>query len=561
MEIKLNTNETLLKESLIHAQYAMQDEGLTGQVNQDNLPAILKSTSMKEAYFESLLEGYATSNALCENAGYAATSETFGSQVHTNNVTVAKALMENAANEVLLEHGMGSLRYYSTLTFPLIKRHMISCTAKNIIPLEVPEKPIFKQGMERLYVYDPKKPEKKFELQDIFYNNSDLTALDTALRTKKVEVITLTAGVAEVNLLTLISADKVTSTISRDFRVSGIEALVDTKTLKLPLNEAIVSGLNVAKISIDQQIVPTDDTAAKPLKATVFATLNFESGALTVMTSNPAITKVTVEYSISNENNFNSIAFDWGHTEKEFSIPDGNHFNISLPVEYTHDAKALYGMDMQAKLTEICGTFIEHRKDKEIYDYLDNSFKRLKHPFGIDAKFDLKPSPSYHGLPTEWANAMFKKRLSQIVGQLKDALHIKDCYFAVVGHPSDIKELKGDIKWVYSDGQMSGIKLDYKFGLMEDDEHNYTITSTRRIPQGTVRVYVIPTNNEQFTYKHFQYAFYVSNAYSNPVNPLLPNVMISDRYLTEEFTPVQAQIGIVNNDADIITRTTDNMFS
>lgn len=561
MEIKLNTSENLLKESLIHTQYAMQDEGLTGQVDQVNLPAILKSTAMKEAYFNSLLDGYATSDALCENASYAATAETFGSNIHTGNVKAAKALMENASNEVLLEAGMGSLRFYSSLTFPLIKRHMISCTAKNIIPLEVPEKPIFKQGMERLYVYDPKNPEKKFELQDVFYNQDDLNKLETALRTKKTEVITLTAGVAEVNLLALIKADKATSTISRDFRVSKVEATVDGKTLELGLNEAIVSGLNVAKIEIDEMVVPTDSSAAKQLKATVFATLNFESGALTVMTSNANITKVTVDYSISNENNFNTIAFDWGHTEREFSIPDGNHYNISLPVEYTHDAKALYGMDMQAKLTEICGTFIEHRKDKEIYDYLDASFGRLKHPFGINAKFDLKPSPSYHGLPTEWANAMFKKRLSQIVGQLKDALNIKDCYFAVVGHPSDIKELKGEIKWVYADGQMSGIKLDYKFGLMEDDEHNYTITSTRRVPQGTVRIYVIPTNNEQFTYKHFQYAFYVSNAYSNPVNPLLPNVMISDRYLTEEFTPVQAQVGIVNNDADIITKTTDNMFS
>ena len=560
MKMKFSERDLLLKENLNYVNEILAENSFA--LDQATLPSMLKDTYLKESYFDALLAGYASSENMSE-AAYAATGNTFANQFHASNVEVTRALMENAANELLFENAQsGGLRYYATLSFPLIKRYMIACTAKNVIPVEVPEKPIFKRGIERLFVYNPEKPEVKYELQDVFFNEAAMKDLNAAARKGMELEVELTNGTATVDLLDKIVADKKVSSISRDFKVIAVEAEVDGKTLVKPMNEGIVSGLNMIKIDINEKIVPTDKSDAKQLTAMVFGTLDYTTGRLCITTSNPTdVKKVKVQFSVSNEDNFRTVAFDWGHTEKEFAIPDGDHYNISIPVEYAHDAKALYGLDMQAKLTEICGTYIEHKKDKEIYDYLDKSFGTLVHPFGLQAKFDLKPSASFNGLPTEWSAVMFKKRLSQTCSLLKRALNIKDCYFAVVGNPFDIAELKGEIKWVYGDGQMSGIKLDYKFGLMEDDMHNYAVTSTERLPQGTIRIYLIPTNDEQMTYKHFQYAFYVSNAYSNPTNPLLPNVMISDRNMTDSLTPVQAQIEIINNSVDIITKDTDGMWA
>lgn len=558
--MKLSERDLLLKENLHYVSEILATNNFT--LDESTMPSMLKDTYLRESYIDAMLAGYATPDNLSE-AAYAATGSTFENSFHARNVNTTKMLMERAANELLVENAAtGGLRYYSTLSFPLIKRYMIACTAKNVIPVEVPEKPIFKRGMEKLMVFNPEKPEVKYDIEDVFFDAKATKELDAAARKKTVIEIPLTDGTATVDLLEKIVADRKVSSISRDFRVIEVEAEVGGKTLVKPMNEGIVSGLNMLKIDINESIVPTDKSEAKELKAMVFGTLDYVSGKLCVTTSNPTeVKKIKVSYSISNEDNFRTVSFDWGHTEKEFSIPEGDHYNISIPVEYAHDAKALYGLDMQAKTTEICGIYIEHKKDKEIYGYLDDSFKTLKHPFGLQAKFDLKPSASFAGLPTEWTSVMFKKRLSQTCSLLKEALRIKDCYFAVVGNPFDIAELKGDIKWVYGDGQMSGIKLDYKFGLIEDDMHNYAITSTSRLPQGTVRIYVIPTNDNQMTYKHFQYAFYISNAYANPVNPLLPNVMISDRNMTDSLTPVQAQIEIINNSVDIIKKSTDDMWA
>ncbi|MGL5743980.1 MAG: hypothetical protein ACRCXX_02400 [Cetobacterium sp.] len=558
---KINNMRTnLLKESMQATELSLRENGY--ELDTTMLASLLKSDSFKESYFDTLLSGYATTESLNE-ATYAGTASTAANAHHLSNVQNVRALMENATNSLLLEAaGSAGLRYYASLTFPLIKRQFIACTAKNVIPVEVPDKPIFKKGIEKLYAYNPKTPGKKYELQDIFFNEEGMADLNSALRTRCEHVVTLASGSATANLIALAKAETKVSTISRDFKMVEVHATIDTKEVVYKQSITPVSGQNMISLSIDEKVATVDGTDEKQLTAKIFANVDYTTGEFTVTTSNPAQVKaVKVTYSISNENNFNSISFDWGHEEREFQIPDGDHYNISIPQEWLHDAKALYSMDMQAKLTELCGTFIEHKKDKEIYDFLDDSFDRLKHPFAINAKFDLKPSASFHGLPTEWAGPMFKKRLSQIAGVMKKKLHIKDCYFAVVGNPFDINELRGDIKWVYGSGEMGGIQLDYKFGLMEDDIHNYTITSTDRIPQGQVKIYLIPTNDEQFTYKHFQYAFYVSNAYASPVNNLLPNVMISDRHLTEEFTPVQAQVTIINNDIGIIDRPTDSMFS
>jgi hypothetical protein len=60
---------------------------------------------------------------------------------------------------------------------------------------------------------------------------------------------------------------------------------------------------------------------------------------------------------------------------------------------------------------------------------------------------------------------------------------------------------------------------------------------------------VIPTTKELITYKHFKYNAVIDRNYRDPVHPLTPNVMVTQRTLTCEVLPVQGRMTITGRDA------------
>ena len=63
-------------------------------------------------------------------------------------------------------------------------------------------------------------------------------------------------------------------------------------------------------------------------------------------------------------------------------------------------------------------------------------------------------------------------------------------------------------------------------------------------PDEGVKILIIPTTSECITFKSLMYSIIVDRGYRHPLEPLVPNVMSTQRYLTFEVVPVQGKFTI-----------------
>ena len=58
-------------------------------------------------------------------------------------------------------------------------------------------------------------------------------------------------------------------------------------------------------------------------------------------------------------------------------------------------------------------------------------------------------------------------------------------------------------------------------------------------------MYFIPQDETKMTFTFYQYSTYITNKYQNPNNNLIPNIMVSDRYVTDKIFNVQGRMEVV----------------
>jgi len=74
------------------------------------------------------------------------------------------------------------------------------------------------------------------------------------------------------------------------------------------------------------------------------------------------------------------------------------------------------------------------------------------------------------------------------------------------------------------------------------------VISSQKVPQRIgLRLVAQPLTQEIITFKHYKYSLNIENSYRNPLTPLTPNVMATQRYKTVELLPVQGQFELINN--------------
>ena len=86
-------------------------------------------------------------------------------------------------------------------------------------------------------------------------------------------------------------------------------------------------------------------------------------------------------------------------------------------------------------------------------------------------------------------------------------------------------------------------KLDYKFGVTTIAGTRVHIISTMKetFAKG-FRIIGYPLTQEFITYRKYDYSFFIENNYRNMNTPLIPNVMVAQRYLNYEYLPLQSEM-------------------
>lgn len=504
-----------------------------------DIKSIILNRGLSESYKDILLEDYQNIEA----------SDPLLEQLHQMNVSKMEQLMENATTTILNEAGSSNLNPIVGLTFPLLKYNWIENVFKDYFHVEIATTPIINRQIERIFLQDSNG--NKYMLPDAFNDGEHLEeVLDGSERKLYGEEIPM--GL-QFNLLEKSGGSmRVRDEISRNFRISEISFKKGTdsnaKTGKVNVNikpDAANCNFTVA-VSCT---VTKDGQEAEEVQDMLSGSINYMTGMLNLGCSAGYITGVKVKGSLSSENNLASSSVGWETRNKQFVIPVGRHLNTGLTVERMQDEGIIYKTDAQAKAISNMTMVLNQIKDGDMLRVLNDSKATIEgnEKLFIKGQFNCDLDGEYALTKVEYRSIMLKEELDKMAEKLKRVLRNQSVFFAVVGHPDDIRLLK-DINWQFTDGKsvVGGTRITYSFGLINAD-HKFLVLSSAKCKKGALRVIVRPMTDDQISYIHFDYTFAISNNYRDPNMPNVPSVMTTQRYLTDEVVPVQGYLEILNN--------------
>lgn len=513
-----------------------------------DIATILQHNNLNESYMDILMEDYSDANE----------DNDLLREMHMNNYDKLSQLMENAREEILSEYQMsGSLKPVVGLTLPLLKIYWIKNIFKDFISTQVATEPSVKIGIKKEYLEDM--DGNRYPIPDVFIDeNIDLGKLGR----QKLVTDPITVPQVGYDLITQTTGGSRDNQdqVSRLFFIDTIEY---EETPAADPNPAVNKTLKV-RVKVDAGTGAFKYTILNDKKEIVdilMGDLDYETGLLNLACINQKVKSITVDGYLSSENHLRTVSTGWTKEIKQFDIPDGVHFSTGLTEEMIKDEKVIYNVDSTSRALTSMNDSIAQFKDRDIRDFLFKSRERIRGTKLFQGvTFDIKPPTTLNNITnTQWVKQELKETVDRLCLSLSQILQNEEVALSIIGHPLDIRTL-ADINWMYGkDSEVGGCKLGYEFGLY-NNQRNIIIGSTVKMPQGKLMVLLTPMNEEQITYKLFEYQFFISNEYRDPKNVRIKSVMASSRYLVDEVTPVQGEVVLLNNEissSDIFKTATD----
>ena len=514
------------------------------------ITTILQSRQLNEAYMNTLLDDYADEN-LTESSMDGDCGD-FLQEQHAVNYKNLISLFENSRNAILSEaQTSGSLKPIVGLTLPLLKLYWIKNIFKDFIPVIVAKENTVKIGIERQVLYGM--DGKKYYMPEVFTDPEvNLNGISRQFLSKDPIAVPQTG----YDLITQAGGSKVNDDeVSRLFFIDSItyknpaysadDSTDEPETLTIRTRIKVDAGTGMFRHVIRKAAKAGEDAEIIDI---LMGDLDFKSGLMNVTSNKGAITTITVDGSLSNENHFRVASVDWEKEVAEFTIPDGDHLATGLTEERIKDENVIYNIDSAAKVMQQMTDVIGQIKDAKIKTFLEESRDRIK---GTNlfkgVTFDIKPPSTIQNLThTQWTREELKETIDKLYLALGQILQNEEITVALLANEQDARLLT-EVKWNYGrNSEVGGCKLGYNFGIYNNDR-NFLVGSSHKIDQGSLMLIVIPLTDAHMTYKLFEYQFFISNEYRHPKNVRIPSVMVSDRYLIDELIPIQGEVKIENN--------------
>ena len=474
-------------------------------------------------------------------------------------------LIDNSTKQMVRESVITGYAPIVSYTPYLIKKQWVSCVWKDVFMAEVSDSPILNYEFEKRYIKD--REGNLYPMPDVFYDTETMNALYSKATGTPLKEDPIALPIKKINLIdptknketsTTYIADGFTlrdpmNTLTPDLKIfkvimqdsSGTQHEVLTNVyIDIPTH-AFVNG------KISYAVKDDEGNVKETLTDELVGNVNFDTGEITVIAVNDVIKKICLRGKTANRFNHNSLDVVRKTEKLQFLVPEsGPRLNTPITVEEAADAIALAKIDMFADNVDMMGTVLANFQDNEIRSFAEASFAAQKQqPAKIDSidltvvesGFNTVPHGHYTSTVRDYI-ADAKEYFERAVEKMKYKLQTDQAIIVCVCHPTLVRYIKGEIKWVFSDQtDISGIKISYKMGITISDggDRIHIITSSYMKDSEGIRMFLIPTTTELITFKHIMHSIIVDRGYRSPVEPLVPNVMSTQRTLTFEVLPVQ----------------------
>ena len=321
-------------------------------------------------------------------------------------------------------------------------------------------------------------------------------------------------------------------------------------------------------VSGDDYILPVvaDDTRATDELYTVtdeiVGNVDFDTTIVNVFATKGNITHFNLSGKIANRFNHRSLDVERRVEQLQYVMPEsGPRLNSAVTVEEASDAIALGKIDMFADNADMMGDALANLNDFSMRSFVQESFlaqkeiSRNEHGFAVgpdgyaslvaEGGFSTQPASGYSNNVSTWM-ADVKEYFERFLEKLKYKLNSSEMCVVCVCHPSLVRYIRAEVKWVFSDQtDVSGLKLQYNLGVSNINGDKLHIISSQYVSaEDGIYTILIPTTSELITFKNVFYSVVVDRGYRNPVEQLVPNIMATQRMLTFEVIPVQGRFYI-----------------
>ena len=229
-------------------------------------------------------------------------------------------------------------------------------------------------------------------------------------------------------------------------------------------------------------------------------------------------------------------------------IPTAQGINTTISPEEVKDISALYNVNQLTKIMSIYKDVLSEKKDRDIKDFLDESYSRLDERCGLYDEFDFAPPAEYALTAVEYRSKMFMDFLDSLATKMLQVLNDPNMTITIFGDPDIVRKITPKEYAYTAPATIGPVTLDYTQTITNlSDKRVYSFVGSDKLRNTReLMILINPHNNDRIVYRIYDYQLYVSNEIRNIQNPALPAIQAFDRYLVMDYQPVQSRVKILN---------------
>lgn len=479
---------------------------------------------------------------------------------------------ENDANAILEHANMADYNPVIGMTFPVHKNILMNMVFdKGAIQKVVAEGPKFTMTMERRLLVDTKGNEI-----DMYLNQDKMTAaIDESNPVYDIELTLPEMGGTDIlkrcggtkqddlSIKTHISAIQIAKMyiaegdimpdadgfIRKNGKVATAADAGEVQNVWFPTNIKFAPGYNQYERTFTAPIelfIRKDADTVEKINDTLSGTM--DKNVFNIFSAAGKITKVMLSAELDTANHMmDTCTVKWDTTTRLIEIPNAIPLSVTISPEEIKDLAALYQVNQLTKIMSMLKTTLANYKDDKIKQYLDDSYDRLDDRSRGYMEFDYAPPTGYALDPLTWRHSMFFDAFDTEITRMLQVLNDPNMVITIFGDPDLIRKIT-PVEYSYTTPNSIGaVDLDYKRTVVTSDKRIYQFIGSDKLRwNDTLIVLLMPHNTNRVTYRIYDYQMYVSNEIRNAANPTLPAVTAFERFLIDEYQPVQSRVCIKN---------------
>ena len=479
---------------------------------------------------------------------------------------------ENDANAILEHASMADYNPVIGMTFPVHKNILMNMVFdKGAIQKVVAEGPKFTMTMERRLLVDTKGNEI-----DMYLNQDKMTAaIDESNPVYDIELTLPEMGGTDIlkrcggtkqddlSIKTHISAIQIEKMyiaegdimpdadgfIRKNGKVATAADAGEVQNVWFPTNIKFAPGYNQYERTFTAPVelfIRKDADTVEKINDTLSGTM--DKNVFNIFSAAGKITKVMLSAELDTANHMmDTCTVKWDTDTRLIEIPNAIPLSVTISPEEIKDLAALYQVNQLTKIMSMLKTTLANYKDDKIKQYLDDSYNRLDDRSRGYMEFDYAPPTGYALDPLTWRHSMFFDAFDTEITRMLQVLNDPNMVITIFGDPDLVRKIT-PVEYSYTTPNSIGaVDLDYKRTVVTSDKRIYQFIGSDKLRwNDTLIVLLMPHNTNRVTYRIYDYQMYVSNEIRNAANPTLPAVTAFERFLIDEYQPVQSRIKILN---------------